>query len=112
MDERRAGGLDGVSDADVRKLYTDEDLNITPEVCCELCGETIHNHFDCPACEKKFAPTDTYAPLDGWDKPIEFRCESCGASFRMVSGSDPIIDSVWERLPPNHHRDQGASDGE
>lgn len=52
------------------------------ELCCELCMEVIHNHFDCPACEKNRAPTDAYHPIDLSYKDV-IGCESCGTKFHI-----------------------------
>jgi hypothetical protein len=39
------------------------ELEVYAEECCELCGETIHNHIDCPVCKSKYAGTDQYCDL-------------------------------------------------
>jgi transcription elongation factor Elf1 len=53
------------------------------EICCELCNEVIHNHFDCPSCGEKYASSDCYDYFDY--KPGEqVGCESCGAVFEYV----------------------------
>ena len=54
-------------------------FGLCPELCCELCSETIHNHFDCPACGCAYAPSDVYDDFYG----SEIGCQACGARFRL-----------------------------
>jgi len=60
------------------------------ELCCDLCMGIIHNHFDCPICETKYADTDAYHELipssnenyiDGDDM---FSCGVCGSQFKLI----------------------------
>ena len=39
------------------------ELEVYAEPCCELCGEIIHNHIDCPVCKSKYAKTNRYCDL-------------------------------------------------
>ncbi len=50
-----------------------------PEICCELCNEVIHNHFDCPVCKKEYAGTSIYTSMH--DLSDDFSCEECGQKF-------------------------------
>ena len=52
--------------------------------CCELCGETIHNHIDCPVCKSNYASTDQYCDL--YDEK-EVTCEDCGTTFAKTTDS-------------------------
>ena len=35
-------------------------LEIYGEICCDDCGDIIHNHLDCPVCKKDYAGSDQY----------------------------------------------------
>jgi hypothetical protein len=59
-------------------------LEVYSEMCCELCGETIHNHIDCPVCKSDYAGTDQYCDL--YDEK-ELTCEDCGTTFAKTSDS-------------------------
>lgn len=60
------------------------EVTIYNEVCCELCQEIIHNHFEeCPACGKNYAGTSAYFDLnDTYMMEPSIKCEECGAEFR------------------------------
>ena len=87
-------------------------LNVCPEMCCEECGNVIHNHFDCPCCGKKGVGTDALCDLtmvfDGSTEKVvtsetihkveEIACENCGATFRLVGLNDFIEDWEWEMV--------------
>lgn len=60
------------------------ELEVYAEGCCELCGETIHNHIDCPVCKSNYAGTDQNCDL--YDKK-EVTCEDCGTTFAKTSDS-------------------------
>jgi transcription elongation factor Elf1 len=83
-------------------------IRIYPEVCCEECGEVIHNHFDCPACGLKYSPSDQFCDLYEEPAPVMISCEKCGAKFRLHHGD--IWDGVWERadLPNSIVRPPGS----
>src|SRR5690606_25777022 len=60
------------------------ELNVYIEICCEICGEVIHNHIDCPVCKTNYAGTDKYCDL--YDEE-EVTCEDCGTTFAKISDS-------------------------
>ncbi len=53
-------------------------VNWHPELCCEICGETIHNHFDCPNCGRRYAGTSVYGDAEEGE---DFFCEECKTKF-------------------------------
>lgn len=65
-------------------------IEFYPEICCEDCNEIIHNHFDCPVCNKQDAGTSIYG--EPWDE-TEFRCENCDAKFVKIQ-------EEWEVIRP------------
>ena len=71
-------------------------IRIYPEMCCDECGEVIHNHFDCPACGLKYSPSDQYGDLYQEPAPVIIGCEKCNAKFQLHHGD--IWDGVWERV--------------
>ena len=70
-------------------------IEIYPEMCCEICGEIIHNHIDCPVCGKKYAETDNYYGL--YESPEDPLVCECGAKFKLVSGSH-YYDGEWAQI--------------
>lgn len=58
-------------------------LKISGELCCELCGEVIHNHIECPACGRRNAGTDCYQSIyDGVENVGDvLQCAECGLSL-------------------------------
>jgi hypothetical protein len=70
-------------------------VEIYPEICCEDCGEVIHNHFDCPICKTKDAGTSMYGQANSHDYPT-FECESCPAKFRILNrdGDNLTVDVI------------------
>lgn len=56
------------------ELYTEE--------CCELCGEVIHHHFDCPVCNDGYEGTSLFSELELDNH--EFNCECCNSEFIAV----------------------------
>lgn len=74
-------------------------LKIYPEVCCDMCGETVHNHIDCPICGEEYAATDIYHDLSWFrDDKEEDRvmiCE-CRAAFKATKMEGWIDDWEWE----------------
>ena len=54
-----------------------------PELCCEECGDVIHNHFDCPACNKMYAGTDIFGMIDEYEKTLT--CSECHVTFEIIS---------------------------
>lgn len=77
-------------------------LEIYPEECCEVCGETIHNHFNCPVCKTRFASTDQYGSFYEEVAPITFSCEECHTKFKLLSGYVLSCDSEWEIVVDNN----------
>lgn len=75
-------------------------IEIYGEQCCEWCNETIHNHFDCPACLKGYAGTDAYCGMhDLWENNIrEFECQECNAKFRQTSEQEAEDYTLWTRI--------------
>lgn len=70
-------------------------INICSEICCEECNEIVHNHFDCPLCEKKRA-SGNFIDLNK-EKPCILKCNECGAEFITTDPPyDP--DTEWETL--------------
>lgn len=65
-------------------LNQEVDLEVYGEVCCDMCNEIIHNHIDCPVCEKEYAGTEQYCDLYD-EKTVE--CENCGSVFEKTSDS-------------------------
>jgi len=74
-------------------------IDIYPERHCEECSEIVHNHFDCPACGKERAETDSYSDLADDTGDCTIKCCACGAEFHTL-GSDPYDYRVkqWERI--------------
>jgi len=60
------------------------ELEVYGEICCDDCGEIIHNHIDCPVCKEEYAGTDQYCDL--YDEK-EIQCENCETKFEKVSKS-------------------------
>ncbi len=72
------------------------ELDISPEDCCELCGEIVHNHLDCPACGKGWSSSDQYYDLSE-TLPAIIKCEECGATF--TTDKEPYCPwTIWERI--------------
>lgn len=67
-------------------------LNIYKEICCDLCNEVIHIHFDCPSCKTEYAPTDCYL----WPVTI-LSCEECGAAFERC-GREWLFWPSWKLI--------------
>lgn len=64
------------------KIGDEFELEVYPEVCCELCNDTIHNHIDCPVCEERYASTNQYCSLY---EETELMCENCKTVFEKIS---------------------------
>lgn len=60
------------------------ELEIYPEICCELCNDVIHNHMDCPVCGDDYAGTDQHGYIEDTD---QVECEECGTVYKKVSDS-------------------------
>ena len=72
-------------------------LNIYPETCCEVCNEIVHNHIDCPICNKKYASTINYGCIvqDSDNGNYNIEC-TCGAKFHTIE-ADPY-DATWKQI--------------
>ena len=76
-------------------------LKIQTEMCCDYCGEIIHNHLDCPVCGEEDSPSSEYGHLceiaDDIDGPYYIQCGSCETVFKT---SDYPYDpkTEWEVL--------------
>ncbi|TRZ81768.1 hypothetical protein D4R86_02195 [bacterium] len=70
-------------------------IKITSEVHCDLCNEIIHNHFDCPVCEQKWA-SGNFIDLNE-KKPCILKCHSCGAEF-ITTDPPYASDTEWEEM--------------
>ena len=57
------------------------DVQIYGELCCEDCGQIIHNHIDCPVCKTRYADTGAFYDLSD-DDCKEISCEVCKTVFR------------------------------
>ena len=70
-------------------------IELYPEVCCEYCGDTIHNHFNCPCCHVEGAGTSIYCDAkEGFeDGDDTFTCQACGKEFRLV---EDLCYNDWE----------------
>lgn len=54
------------------------------EICCNLCGEPIHTHFNCPICKKE-TPTDYLCLTDiDLQRGDEFKCDICKTKFKLI----------------------------
>ena len=74
-------------------------LDITPEECCEDCGDIVHNHIDCPVCKNTYARTDQYGPIGEILKVGELMECECGAKFKLIKAHDYMLDEYeWELL--------------
>jgi transposase-like protein len=62
------------------------------EICCDICHDVIHNHFNCPICKVEYAGTSIYGEMESKE---EFECESCKATFKILDRS-PEGWPFWE----------------
>lgn len=65
-------------------------IEVRPEICCDECLDVVHNHMDCPVCNKKDQETDQYCEILNGDIVT---CE-CGARFRCISWCDREFDLI------------------
>ncbi len=73
-------------------------IEVYGEICCELCNEIIHNHLDCPACNKQYAGSKKFGELENDDI---LTC-SCGAQFKLLSDSwYGGCEAEWLNAPQN-----------
>ena len=59
-------------------------IEIYAEICCEECNEIIHNHFDCPACNRQYAGSEQYGELASENGVTEIECSECHAKFQTT----------------------------
>lgn len=64
-------------------------LKFYQEICCDLCDDGIHVHFDCPVCNEDNVGTDIYGNLNEHIQKVgdSFSCENCNAEFSLVDGN-------------------------
>jgi transcription elongation factor Elf1 len=74
------------------KIGEQKRLEVYGEICCEVCNEIIHNHFNCPVCGKFYAPSANYEYLENEDI---LACELCGAKFKLI-GEGWYLDAMAE----------------
>jgi len=55
-------------------------LEVYPEICCEECGDIVHNHINCPVCKDSYAGTNKYYDLEDTK---ELSCEECGTVYAI-----------------------------
>lgn len=67
------------------KIGEEAELKLYPKICCEICNEVIHNHFECPVCGDSYAPSDIYGEVD-FDADESISCKTCGSEFEIVKG--------------------------
>ncbi len=72
-------------------------LEIYPEICCEECNEVIHNHMDCPVCNK-VTGTSLYGDVGYLEIGETIDCETCGTPFALRSKSGWFKHTKWEQL--------------
>lgn len=66
------------------KTGDETQLQVYSEICCDHCGDVVHNHIDCPVCKAQYAATDQYCDLY---EERELTCEVCGTVFAKTSDS-------------------------
>lgn len=71
-------------------------LEIYPEECCELCGNIVHNHMECPICNNSYAGTDQYDDLYDCIAVGEIMQCECGARFKLITKDGWRGDWEWE----------------
>jgi transcription elongation factor Elf1 len=94
-------------DTEAAKLTWSGPLRVRSENHCEACGEVIHNHFDCPICERRDAGSTCYMDLAGEPAPILIGCEECGAEFTTDAVDAYAGDTVWTRIITPGKMDHG-----
>jgi len=88
-----------IEDAKVELIH----LELECEICCDICNEVVHVHFECPACGDKNAGTSCYgAPWDMLDQAGDhLSCKECGADFELVdmgSSKWSYDEWLWRRV--------------
>lgn len=67
-------------------------IEIFSEICCDYCNEIIHNHMDCPICNKSYASTDAYCEICESGEIVT--CENCSSEFQY-NGLDENCEYVF-----------------
>lgn len=70
-------------------------IEIIQEICCDDCGNIIHNHFICPLCQSNNS-TEYFCALWEEEGVLEVQCEKCNVKFHTVSREGSIDDYEWE----------------
>ena len=75
-------------------------LNVYSEICCDMCHDIVHNHFDCPVCSKTVG-SDVYDDLHSNDYKktgkYQIGCVKCHTQF--TTNDDPYdYYTNWEKL--------------
>lgn len=87
-----------MSNLNLAKVF---DIEIITEICCDLCGEIIHNHITCPICKNDYAPTTAYHSLSE-SGDTEVTCEECNSTFKLIGDSWYLDDIVKVILVGNN----------
>jgi len=71
------------------------ELNVYPEICCELCNNTIHTHINCVICKGTYAPTTHYGELE--DTNI-LKCKNCKTKYKLLPNENwynfPLVEII------------------
>jgi transcription elongation factor Elf1 len=68
------------------------------EVCCEVCNEVWHTHFNCPACKDEDAGSDDFSDDFVTGQVDSIKCEECGAQFKAIERKGDTI-TIQEVTP-------------
>jgi hypothetical protein len=81
------------------KVGEKREIEVYGEICCDYCGEIIHNHFDCPVCEAKYTATDCYYNLSEsyYSDEAIIDCAKCKSKFKLVEGN-AYFEGIYERI--------------
>lgn len=74
-------------------------LDVYPEYDEYWDDVVVHNHIDCPVCQKNNVGTNAYLDLHDMvknDKKIRLKCENCGAEFLLISTKNAWDLDAWE----------------
>jgi len=66
-----------------------KDVSYYGETHCEMCNETVHNHFDCPVCKLRASGMSIYGEIDEYE--TNFECEECKAEFEILSSQSGCL---------------------
>lgn len=80
-------------------------VDFEQEVCCDMCQEVVHVHFDscCPVCGTVRSGTNLYHSVSDCIKEDDgvFACGECNSSFKILNyewASDEPADALIEVL--------------